>query len=99
MQQYLIHAYDYTDAQALERRMAVRPLHLELMAKFKLSGNYVLGGAILDAQGKMIGSNLVLQFETKEELDAYQAQEPYIQNKVWEKITITPFRVATVAAS
>jgi uncharacterized protein len=98
MQQYLIHAYDYTDEQALDRRMTARPAHLELVAKLKSTGNFVLGGAILDENGKMIGSNLVVQFETKEELDAYQAEEPYIKGKVWEKIEVTPFRVATVAA-
>lgn len=99
MQQYLIHAYDYTDAQALDRRMTARPAHLALVAQLKASGNFVLGGAILDEQGKMIGSNLVVQFETKDELEAYKAQEPYIQQKVWEKVEVTPFRVATVVAS
>ncbi len=96
MKQYLIHAYDHTDAQALERRMTARPVHLELVKKLKETGNFVLGGAILNEYGQMIGSNIVLQFETQEEFDAYTASEPYINQKVWEKIEIRNFRVASV---
>ncbi len=96
MQQYLIHAYDYTDSQALERRMAVRPAHFELMKQLKASDNFILGGAILDDEGKMIGSNAIFQFESREALDAYLAKEPYILGKVWEKIEISPFKVANV---
>ncbi len=96
MQQYLIHAYDYTDAQALERRMAARPAHFENVKNFKETGNFILGGAILSDEGQMIGSNAVFQFETKEELDAYLAHEPYVTGKVWEKIEVKLFRVANV---
>jgi uncharacterized protein len=96
MQQYRIHAYDYTDPQALERRMAARTAHLEGAKKLKESGNFVLGGAMLNEAGQMIGSTLILQFESKEELDEYLANEPYISQKVWEHIDIKPFRVAAI---
>ncbi|TAH21926.1 MAG: hypothetical protein EAZ08_01995 [Cytophagales bacterium] len=96
MQHFLIHAYDYTDAQALDRRMAARPAHFEGIKKLKETGNFVLGGAILNDEGQMIGSNAVLQFETKEDLQAYLAIEPYIVQKVWEKIDIKMFRVASI---
>lgn len=96
MQHFLIHAYDYTDAQALDRRMAARPAHFEGIKKLKETGNFVLGGAILNDEGQMIGSNAVLQFETKEDLDAYLAIEPYIVQKVWEKIDVKMFRVANI---
>jgi uncharacterized protein YciI len=96
MNQFLIHAYDHTDTQALDRRMAARPAHLDLVKKLKETGNFVLGGAILNDYGQMIGSNLIVQFETQEEFDAYLAIEPYIHQKVWEKIEIRPFRVANV---
>jgi uncharacterized protein YciI len=96
MQQYLIHAYDYTDAQALDRRMSARPFHLEAVKKLKESGNFIMGGAILNDEGQMIGSNLVVQFAHREELDAYLAIEPYVLQKVWEKIEIRLYRVANV---
>jgi uncharacterized protein YciI len=97
MKQYVITGYDYTDEGALERRMAVRPNHLSLNKGFKERGNYVMGGAILDDNGKMIGSVMVMQFETAEELEAWKREEPYINQKIWESVDVRPFRVATVA--
>lgn len=96
MQQYIITAWDGTDDQALDRRMKARPAHFEGAAQLKASGNFILGGAMLDNEGKMIGSTMVLQFETKEQLQAWIDSEPYISNNVWEKIDIKPFRVANV---
>jgi len=96
MKQYIITGHDYTDEGAFDRRMAVRPKHLEGAAKLRAEGNYVLGGAILDDAGRMIGSVMVLQFETDEELEAYKQHEPYITQKIWETVDIKPFKVAHV---
>src|ERR1700743_1803378 len=96
MNQYIVTAYDYTDTEALPRRMSVRPHHLDGARELKANGNYVVGGAMLNEEGKMIGSVMILQFETEEELDAWQKNEPYITQKIWETVDIKPFRVATV---
>jgi uncharacterized protein len=96
MQQYVVYAWDGTDAQALERRMMARPAHFDNSRRIKASGNFILGGAMLNEEGKMIGSTMVLQFETQEELQQWVETEPYITGKVWEKIDIRPFRVADV---
>ena len=66
MKQFVIYAKDGVDEQAIDRRMAVRPTHFEGIKKLKEAGNYILGGAILDNNGKMIGSTMILQFETEE---------------------------------
>ncbi len=96
MQQYIIQGWDGTDEKALERRMNARPAHLEGARKLKTTGHYVLGGAILNEEGKMIGSTMVLQFESKEQLQQWIDSEPYIIEKVWEKIDIRSFKVADV---
>jgi len=96
MQQYIIYAWDGTDEQALERRMSVRPDHFGGARKLKANGNFVIGGAMLNDEGKMIGSTMVVQFETKEQLQQWLDTEPYITGKVWEKIDIRPFKVADV---
>ncbi len=96
MNQYLITAYDGTDENALERRMTVRPFHLEGVKKLKENGNFIIGGAMLDEEGKMIGSTMILQFESPSELQNWIDNESYIQKKVWEKFEIKPFRVANV---
>jgi uncharacterized protein len=96
MQQYLVYAWDGTDEQAMERRMNARPAHFDNSRKIKATGNFVIGGAIMNNEGKMIGSAMVVQFETKEQLQQWVDTEPYITGKVWEKIDIRPFRVAEV---
>jgi len=96
MNQYLITAYDYTDAGALDRRMQVRPHHFEGARELKKNSNFVFGGAILNDEGKMIGSVMVMQFETEEQLENWKQTEPYITQKIWERYEIRPFKVADV---
>jgi len=96
MNQYLITAYDYTDAGALDRRMQVRPHHFEGARELKKNSNFVFGGAILNDEGKMIGSVMVMQFETEEQLENWKQTEPYIIQKIWERYEIRPFKVADV---
>jgi uncharacterized protein YciI len=44
----------------------------------------------------MIGSVMVLQFESEEGLVAWQQSEPYITQKIWETVDVKPFKVANV---
>lgn len=92
--QFLLTAYDGTDSGAPERRMKVRPTHLEKIEILKKAGEFLFGGAILDDNGQMIGSMIVYEFPDRQALDEKLKDEPYIYGKVWEKITIVPFRRA-----
>ncbi len=96
MQQYLIYAWDGTDAEAMERRMKTRPDHFISAKQLKASNNFIIGGALLDEQGEMKGSMMLVQFETRDGLDQWMKQEPYITQNVWQKIDIHPFRVADI---
>ncbi|MGV3559317.1 YciI family protein [Larkinella arboricola] len=94
--QYVLHAYDYTDEQALNRRLAVRTQHLDGARQLKTAGHFILGGALLDAAGKMIGSMMLLDFDSEEQLNNWLQTEVYITGKVWERIDIKPFRQAEI---
>ena len=96
MQQYIMYAWDGIDEQALERRMSIRPSHFKNARKLKDNGNFIFGGAMLNDKGKMIGSMMVVQFETKEQLQQWLDTEPYITGKVWEEMKLSPFKVADV---
>ena len=96
MKQYLITGYDYTDAGALQRRMNVRPHHLDGAKLLKENGNFIIGGAILNDEGQMAGSVMIMQFETEEELETWKQSEPYITQNIWESVDIKPFKVANV---
>ena len=94
--QFLLVAFDGTDNEALERRMKARPAHLENVAVLKKLGEFLLGGAILDDNGKMIGSMIVYEFPDRAALDASLENEPYVIHSVWKKIDIMPYRLAKI---
>lgn len=87
--QFIIKAYD--GAGMLGKRMEVRPSHLEGMAR--LGGHVICAGGLLDEDGKMKGSALIMDFADRSELDAYLAGEPYVQEHVWEKIEVERINV------
>ena len=87
--QFVITAHD--GKNVLEKRMAVRPEHLENMARL---GSHVLcAGGILDGDGKPAGSVLVVDFDSRDRLEEYLASEPYIREKVWQDVTVEPMNV------
>ena len=86
--QFLVTAYDYKDEGAYERRMSVRPKHLENLAGVMEKGKIICAGGIKDSEGRLIGSVLIMDFENREMLDEYLAGEPYVAGKVWEDIRV-----------
>ena len=91
--QFIITAHD--GENMLEKRMAVRPRHLEGMAK--LGEHIVCAGGLLDDEGKMKGSVLILDFENRAALDDYLKNEPYVAEHIWEKIEIETANVVIVS--
>lgn len=87
--QFLIRAYD-GDGK-FDKRMEVRPRHLEGMKK--LSVHIISAGGLLDDNGKMKGSALIMDFDSRKDLDDYIANEPYVIEEVWAKIEIEPINV------
>lgn len=94
--QYVVHAYDYTDTEAYDRRLSVRPSHFDTVRELKANGQFILGGALLDPDGKMIGSMMIVEFDNEEQIQQWLDREPYVNGRVWEKIDIKPFRRAEV---
>lgn len=92
--QFFIRATDYTDPEAIDRRMAVREDHLKKAREMEANGSMLWGGAILDADGKMIGSAAITEFPNREAVDEWLNSDPYVTGKVWEKIEVEPFRTA-----
>ncbi len=90
--QFLIIAHDYKDG-GLDRRLAIREEHITLGDQMKESGNFLYGVAMLDTEGEMKGSVMVMEYPSRKELDEWLAIEPYMVNNVWEKVEIIPCRV------
>lgn len=90
--QFMIKAYDGKDM--LEKRMAVRPRHLEGMKK--LGRQIICAGGLLDDEGQMKGSALILEFPDRAALDEYLENEPYVVEGVWEKVEVENMNVVLV---
>jgi uncharacterized protein YciI len=94
---HVVIARDGTDDGAKARRAAVRPEHLRQITPRVERGEVLLGGAILDEADEMVGSVLVVEFETREELDAWLTTDPYVTGGVWQEIEVQPYRPAVGA--
>lgn len=87
--QFIIRAYD--GEGMLAKRMEVRPRHLESIEKIR--AHVICAGGLLDEEGKMKGSVLIMEYENREQFDNYLANEPYVQEHVWEKIEVEHMNV------
>ncbi len=90
---YVVIAYDGTEPGTFERRMLVRPAHMANGEKMMQDGSFLFGGGILDGAGKMAGGVLIVDFESRAEIDEWLENEPYILNKVWSRVEVHPFLV------
>ena len=87
--QYIIKAYD--GEGMLDKRMEIRPRHLEGIERIK--EHVICAGGLLDDEGKMKGSVLIMEYESREQLDEYLANEPYVQENVWQNIEVERMNV------
>ncbi len=96
MPQYLILANDHTDDKALQRRLEARSEHLKRLKEIKNDGKLLTGGAMINKEGNMNGSMLLVEFESEEALNEWIENDPYITSDVWEKHKIIPFKTAVI---
>ena len=94
--QFVVTAMDFTDEDALNRRMTHREAHLEGVKKLLAEGKFLSGGAILDDEDRMIGSTLHLDFPDRESLEQHLQNDPYVSGRVWENIDIRIARLVPV---
>jgi uncharacterized protein YciI len=93
--QFIVTGYDGTDLKALDRRMAAREAHLAMGKEMTATGRWLYAAAILNEAGKMAGSLIICEFDSREALDKdWLEKEPYVLGKVWEKIEVKRAQVA-----
>ncbi len=97
--QFLVIAHDYNDDEALVRRLVVRERHLAAARRTVESGNMLIGGALLDEGGRMVGSMTVVSFPDRDAFDEWLREVPYMKNNIWERVEVYPYHVAVTARS
>lgn len=87
--QFMIKALD--GEGMLAKRMEVRPDHLEGMKK--MNSHIIAAGGLLDEEGKMKGSLLIVEFDDRSGVDEYLANEPYVKANVWQTIEVVQMNI------
>ena len=83
---------------SLEKRMAVRPAHLERIKALQEDGCLVLAGPYpaIDSPDPgpagFSGSLIVAEFESLEAAQAWAEADPYATSGVYAKVTVRPFK-------
>ena len=95
---YAIIAEDFPGT--LDKRLAVRPAHLERLRALEVEGRLVLAGAhpAIDSPDPgpagFSGSLIVAEFASLDEAIAWIGADPFVQAGVYAKVTVKPFRKA-----
>ncbi len=87
--QFIVIAYDGVDEEAFERRLTVRDDHLKLAKQMFERGKWLYAAGILSDDGKPMGSMIVCDFPSRDELERQWLMiEPYVLGNVWKEIKI-----------
>ena len=85
---FVVTAYDFKDGDTINRRLTMRDKHLGGLRGLADNGHFLSGGAILDKEGKMIGSTAHVSFESRDALDEWVKNDPYVTGRVWDHIDV-----------
>lgn len=88
MPQFILLCRDKPDS--LDLRMGTRPAHLEYFHGF--GNKAVLGGPLLDADGKPMGSMLLIEADNEGEARDIAANDPYAKAGLFASVEVLPFR-------
>jgi uncharacterized protein YciI len=85
-------------ADSLQKRLSVRPAHVERLNALKREGRLLLAGPFpaLDAEDPgpagFTGSLIVADFKSLEEAKAWADADPYVGAGVFKQVSVKPFR-------
>src|ERR1700733_4518198 len=75
---------------SLPLRLSVRPKHLEYLKT--VLDKIMYGGALLDDQGKQIGSMLIIDVADQAEADAFADADPFVEANLFASSSVEPSR-------
>ncbi|MCK4864244.1 MAG: YciI family protein [Gammaproteobacteria bacterium] len=83
---------------SLEKRLSVRPAHIERLEKLKEQGHLIIAGPhpTIDSNepgpAGFTGSLVVAEFESLEAAQEWADNDPYIQSGAYESVIVKPFK-------
>jgi len=95
----MLYAIISTDTEnALEKRMSVRPKHIERLNQLKSEGRLVIAGPhpAIDnndpGEAGFTGSLVIAQFDSLEEAQSWANNDPYMESGAYESVIVKPFK-------
>lgn len=85
---FVLHCLDKPNA--LQVRMGAREAHLAYVGGQR--DILRLGGPMLDADGNMAGSLMIVDVADKAAAEAFSANDPYTKADLWQRVDITAFK-------
>ena len=85
-------------ANSLDKRLSVRPAHIERLQNLKEEGRLILAGPhpaidnIEPGPAGFSGSLVVAEFDSLESAQAWADADPYIKAGVYDTVTVKPFK-------
>lgn len=83
---------------SVEKRLAIRPQHLERLQKLDAEGRLIVAGAMPKEPGNpqagFYGSTIIVDFDSREALDEWLKEEPFLKEGVYSHIDVKPFNKA-----
>lgn len=99
MQNKMLYAIISQDVEnSLDKRLSVRPKHVERLQDLKEHGRLILAGPhpAIDnndpGPAGFTGSLIVAEFETLQDAQNWADEDPYIEAGVYETVTVKPFK-------
>ncbi|MDX5333394.1 MAG: YciI family protein [Gammaproteobacteria bacterium] len=93
---YAIIGEDVEDS--LEKRLSVRPAHLERLEALKAEGRLLVAGPnpAIDSndpgEAGFTGSVIIAEFDSLREAQNWADADPYIEAGVYRQVTVKPFK-------
>ena len=93
---YTVISQDVEDS--LEKRMAVRPAHIERLNILKNEGRLILAGPhpAIDnnepGEAGFTGSLVVAEFDSLEDAQTWADADPYLASGAYESVVVKPFK-------
>ncbi|APR71346.1 MULTISPECIES: YciI family protein [Acinetobacter] len=82
----------------LEKRLATRPQHIERLQKLDDEGRLIAAGAHPidpnNPQAGFLGSTIIVEFDSREALDVWIEEEPFLKEGIYASIDVKPFNKA-----
>ncbi len=93
---YVIFSQDVENS--LEKRLSVRPQHLERLEKLNAEGRLLTAGPMpaIDSdnpgEAGFTGSTVIAEFDSLEAAQAWADADPYIAAGVYQNVIVKPFK-------